>query len=171
VLRHQLAVLRRQVARPQLTWADRAFLSALVRWILNWGRLPLIVSPRTILRWCAALVRRRWDLSAASAGPTSDGGDDPPVGAGDGPGQPAVGLPSDPRRTRRPGAHGRGVDRVGDPEVRRAGSGAAPVGTDMEAIPPDMSVDRALDLDGWDFRHAVRYAKHRLGIAQPETWF
>src|SRR5436305_28450 len=31
-------------------------------------------------------------------------------------------------------AHGRCVDRMGDPEVRWAGSGAAPVGTDMEAI-------------------------------------
>jgi hypothetical protein len=60
VPRHQLAVLQRQVARPHLTWADRAFLSALVRWVPNWRRLPLIVSPRTILRLHAALVRRRW---------------------------------------------------------------------------------------------------------------
>ncbi len=60
VLRHQIAVLRRQVDRPVLTWADRAVLAGLVWLIPSWQRLRLIVSPRTILRWHAVLVRRRW---------------------------------------------------------------------------------------------------------------
>jgi putative transposase len=62
VLRHQIAVLRRQVRSPRLTWADRAVLIALTRRVSTARRrqLSLIVTPRTVLRWHAELVRRHW---------------------------------------------------------------------------------------------------------------
>jgi len=62
ILRHQVAVLQRQVKTPRLSWADRAILAGLAR-LLTRGQLRqlgLIISPRTLLRWHAALVRRRW---------------------------------------------------------------------------------------------------------------
>jgi len=62
ILRHQIAVLQRQVKTPRLSWADRAVLTALARLLprARLRQLQLIVSPRTLLRWHADLVRRRW---------------------------------------------------------------------------------------------------------------
>ena len=59
VLRHQIAVLQRQVRSPRLTWADRAVLAALTRRLSTSRRcqLALLVTPRTLLRWHAELVR------------------------------------------------------------------------------------------------------------------
>jgi hypothetical protein len=53
-------VLRRQVARPRLSWADRAMVAALARVLPKARRLGMLVTPGTLLRWHADLVRRRW---------------------------------------------------------------------------------------------------------------
>jgi transposase InsO family protein len=68
VLRHQLAVLRRQVARPRPSWADRAVIAALARLLSPEGRRRLFVTPGTLLRWHADLVRRRWTFKCRSHG-------------------------------------------------------------------------------------------------------
>jgi putative transposase len=59
-LRHEVAVLRRNNQHPTLTWVDRAFLSALARLLPTQLRRPRLVSPRTLLRWHAQLIARRW---------------------------------------------------------------------------------------------------------------
>jgi transposase len=60
VLRHELAILRREVARPKLGLADRALLAAAAAHLPRPSRSVLLVTPRTLLRWHRALVRRKW---------------------------------------------------------------------------------------------------------------
>ena len=60
VLRHQVSVLRRQVARPRFSWSDRAFIAALARLVPKERWSAFLVTPEAILRWHRALVRRRW---------------------------------------------------------------------------------------------------------------
>jgi hypothetical protein len=62
ILRHQVAVLQRQVKVPRLSWADRAVLAALARLLSGrqFRQLRLIVALQTLLRWHAGLVQRHW---------------------------------------------------------------------------------------------------------------
>jgi putative transposase len=60
VLRHQLAVLGRQVTRPRYTPTDRILLASLAR-LLSRDRWSIfLVTPATLLRWHRELVAHHW---------------------------------------------------------------------------------------------------------------
>ena len=60
VLRHQLAVLSRQVPHPRFTWSDRALVALLVGLVPRERWASFLVTPQTILDWHRSLVRKRW---------------------------------------------------------------------------------------------------------------
>ncbi|MFE7213962.1 IS3 family transposase [Streptomyces sp. NPDC057611] len=69
ILRHEVAVLRRQVAAPKPTWPDRALLAALARLPPRTLRQHRIVSPRSLLAWHQRLIKDKWTQPASPGRP------------------------------------------------------------------------------------------------------
>jgi hypothetical protein len=99
VLRHEVTVLRRQVRRPRLTWADRAMFAALTRLLSQAGQPHRIVAPATMLRWHRDLVTRRWTQPRRRAGDRSTASELRQLVLRMA-SEPDLGLPADSGRTR-----------------------------------------------------------------------
>jgi hypothetical protein len=117
VLRHQVAVLRRQVTRPRTDWADRALLAGLARLLPRSVCGGLFVQPATLLRASRPgpapvdVSTPAWSSEDLARGSRS--------GAAAGRGEPDLGLPPHPRRAVPPRLRDRGQHRVDHPPTRR----------------------------------------------------
>jgi putative transposase len=68
VLRHQVAVLRRQVTCPDLRPEDRVVLAVLSRLLPRTRWSAFFVTPARLLRWHRQLIARHWTFPHARAG-------------------------------------------------------------------------------------------------------
>jgi len=73
VLRHELAVLRRQIHRPRFRPADRWFVAVASRLLPQVKWSVFLVTSATFLRWHRWMVAKRWTCGSRIYGQAATG--------------------------------------------------------------------------------------------------
>src|ERR1700680_1660114 len=138
VLRHENAVLRRNAGRVRYEPADRAWFTALTRFIPRRHRTGVFpVTPATLLAWHRRFAAMRYDTSnrrqPGRPATVRSIARLAPLGKR----APALGIPAHSWRAHQAGRNGRAVHCLGDPVFFGYRSSTAPGRPDVGAVPRD----------------------------------